>query len=257
VRVLHGFNGSNVVAAFTEAPGGGNILDINAPRNAPAKSPLAHLDKLAFHSSFYLYEVALDQTVAVTHPAIAGGSGGKAGFWNASTEFLTWEIFGRVEGTQHTLLAHGLPYVPLVVVAYQGVMVVAGTIVQNEAAGTRFVGVSADASNVYISATGYSSDLTLPAISRSYRVIVFRTPAAISDALFSGDGTGFQMGRGKVNSQRRYFRRDNGPAPLAMDLGPTIDVGGGGARVVTGGTVQTDQFYSGGFAGSGFIPVNI
>ncbi|MBN9333853.1 hypothetical protein [Devosia sp.] len=257
-RKIKGFKAANVVSAFTETGTDGSWNDIDAPRNAPAKSPLLHLDKVAFHSSFYLYEVALDQSVTLTHPAIAGGSAGKEGFWSGATNMLTWEIFGRVDKTDHLLLAHGLPYTPLVMVAYQDTMVVAGTIVQNETAGTRFVGVSADASNVYLTAVGYSSDLTLAAVNRTYRVLVFRTPAPDPLLpLFSGDASGFQFGRGMVNSSADYLRRDTSSSPLDMDLGQTIDIGNGGARVVTGGNVQTDQFYSGSFAGSAFIPVNV
>jgi hypothetical protein len=257
-RKIKGFKTANVVAGFSEPNETGAWNDIDAPRNAPAKTPMAHLDKIAFHSSFYLYEVAFDQTVTVTHPAISGGSAGKEGYWNSSVDQLSWEIFGIFQKSTHTLLTHGLGYVPLVMVSYAATMVVSGTIVQNDAAGTRFVGVSADASNVYLSDCGYSSDLTLGSVARSYRVLVFRTPAAApGKSLFSGGSGHVQLAKGMVDSSKKYLRRDSSSSPLDMDLGRTIDIANGGARVVTGGNVQSDQFYSGSFAGSSYIPVNV
>lgn len=249
----------NIAASYTEPNQTGEKRDIDAPRNAPAKSPILHLDKVAFHSSFYLYEVAVDQVVTITHPAISGGSAGWEGYERSGSKILVWEIFGRVQQTNHAMLAHGLGYAPLVMVSFDDAMIVAGTIVQNETAGTRFVSVGADSTYIYLSECGYSSDLDLPAADRNYRVLVFRTPSpnpALPMASGAPDGS-FQIGRGMIDSAKHYLRRDSSLSPLDMDIGRTVDIEGGGARVVTGGNVQTDQFYTGSFGGSPFIPVNV
>jgi len=255
VRVLHGFNGTNVVAAFTEAPGGGNILDINAPRNAPAKAPASHLDKVAFHSDFYLYERAIDTAVTVHHAAIP----------TAAVDWFAWpgvptgfQVLGRAVETSHVLLNHGLGYTPLVMVALGGAVLVCGTIVQTSTAGTRFVSVYADNQYVGLGEAGYANEVDVPAVSLIYRVVVFKTPQPDPDkALFSGNATQFQAGRGRVDSTKRYLKRVTPSASdLDMDMSQTTDVANGGSRVVTGGNVQTDRFYNGSFAGGGFIPVD-
>jgi hypothetical protein len=257
MRVLRGFPAQGVVASFVEpvpAASETEMLDIEAPCNAPALDPLSHIEQIAFHTDFNIYEVAIDQLVTLTHPAVPGGVWGQVG----APGVLTWTIYGGTSVTQQVLLEHGLGYVPLLMVAFEDSMVVAGTIVQVATGLRRFVGAWADETSVGLSVCGYSSDQPLPAVERTYRVLVFRTPAPDpSMPLFSGNTDGFQIGRGMVDSAAGYLRRDDSTSPLDMDVGRTIDIAGGGARVVTGGNVQDDPFYGGSFTGSPFIPVNV
>lgn len=253
MRVIRGFPDHNVVACYTEPNEIGDIEDFDAPRNAPAKTPSDHLDLVTFHSDFDVYRVEFDQTVTLVHPAIPGGTWGQFG----TPTVITWTIFGGVSATEQVLLNHNLGYTPLVMVAYEDAMVVAGTIVQEESGLRRFIGVWADETSVGLSVCGYSSDQALPSVERTYRVLVFRQNAFDpSLPLFSGDGNGFQMGRGVVDSEATYLRRDDSTSPLDMDLGRTVDIQGGGARVITGGNVQDDPWYTGSFTGFPFIPVN-
>ena len=255
MRVLHGFKNSNIAAAFTETPGGGGLLDINAPRNAPAKFPGQHLDKVAFHSDFYLYERAFDQAVTVHHAAIPTGVVNWFAWPGVPTGF---QVLGRVVETSHVLLNHGLGYTPLVMVALGGAVLVCGTILQASNAGTRFVSVYADNQVVGLGEAGYANEIDLPAVSLIYRVVVFKTPQPDpEEALFSGGATRFQVARGKVDSTKSYLKKVGASeSDLDMDMERTADLGNGGSRVVTGGNVQTDRFYSGSFAGGSFIPVN-
>lgn len=255
MRRLQGFKAQNIVAAYTEAPGDGNVEDINALRNAPAKTPAQHLDKVAFHSSFYLYERAFDLAVTVHHAAIPTG----VVTWDAWPGVPTgFQVLGRVVETSHVLLNHGLGYTPLVMVALGGAVLVCGTIVQTSTAGTRFVSVYADNQFVGLGEAGYANEVDVPAVSLIYRVVVFKTPQPDpSEALFSGDATRFQVGRKIVDSTKPYLKRvPPSASDLDMDMDRTVDISNGGSRVVTGGNVQTDRFYNGSFAGGGFIPVD-
>lgn len=253
---FRGFAAAGVVAAFTEpTPAiGEQWRDIDAPCNAPAKNPLAHLDKVAFHSRFYNYELALPpQNITITHAAVAN----EVTTWGFSG-ILERTVVGGVASRELVLLNHGLPYTPLVMVAYGRAMVVTGTLVQDQAEGRRFVSAWANGTSVGLGEAAYGDGVELPAVNRTYQVWVFRTPAPDpSKRLFSGGREKFQMARGMIDSAKRYLRRENGAVPFNMDFGRTVDISGGGARVVTGGISQSDAHYNGGFAGGGYQPVSV
>src|SRR5690606_23173868 len=119
----------------------------------------------------------------------------------ANPNIIAWSILGQGYETEHTLVTHGLGYTPLVMVAYDDAMVVGGTIVQSGSEGMRFVSVFADANVVGLGECGYANDVDLPAVSRTYQVLVFNTPAPDpAQPLFSGDATSFQLGRGALDS---------------------------------------------------------
>lgn len=254
-RRIHGFNAQNIVASWSEPNSEGDFRDIDAPRNAPAKNPVAHLDKVAFHSDFFLYEKAIDRIVTVSHPSVPARSVDYGGGGNRPI----WRVHGNRVSATRLLLNHSLGYTPLVMVAYSGAMLVCGTVVQRTSAGARFVSVYADNNTVGLGEAAYSTNQTLPAISRSYRVVVFRTPAPDPEKYqFSGNSDHFQIGRGVIDSDKSYLRRvDPSESDLDMDFGRTVDIKNGGARIVTGGNVQTDTYYNGSFAGGGFLPVDV
>src|SRR5690349_18735126 len=129
MRVIRGFPAEGIVACFNETPGGGNPKDINSPRNAPAKSPLLHRERIAFHSDYFQYELAMPvQSITVTLPAIPVTV---TRFEPARYLFDTPpSIFIEVNGGRQVgtvpLLYHNLGYPPLAMVSYAGRMVVGG-----------------------------------------------------------------------------------------------------------------------------------
>lgn len=256
MRVLRGFPAQGVVACFTEpVPPASQAeqLDINSPCNAPAANPMAHLDRVAFHSSFFNYELAVPmQTITVTHPRVVTSTT----VWGAPGA-ISVSITGTGREDIRSLLTHNLGYTPLVMVSYQDVMVISGTAVQVEAQGARFISVWANNSEVGLGESAYCGPTDLPEAARTYQVMVFRTPAPNPALpLFSGDNDSFQIGRGMINSDRSYLKRDpNGV--FDMDLGRTLDITNGGARMVSGGVTRSDNWYNGGFTGSPFIPVGV
>ena len=261
MRVLRGFPAQNVVACYTEPSLSGEVDDFDAPRNAPAKSPYAHLDRIAFHSRFFQYEVAIGPTrVDLTHPAVpAAATTWQAPQFAMRPARITYTVYGQqLAGTQ-VLLNHNLGYVPLVMVAVNGAIAVSGTIVQESSSGRRFVSVYATGSQVGIAWCGYSGQIDLPAVLVSYDVLVFNTPAPNPALpLFSGDASQFQIGRGMIRSNQRYLRRRAAQeTSFDFDLARTVDLANGGARIVSGGGVRQDPFYTGSYGGGPFVPVGV
>lgn len=260
MRVLRGFPAQGVVACYTEAAGGGDIEDFDAPRNAPAKTPAAHMEKIAFHSDFVPYHLALPiQSVPVSLPAVAASTATWAAppLLPGMPSRLSYSVTGQQLSGAVNAYAHNLGYVPLVMVAYAGNVIVAGRIAQSFGAGRRMISVYATTSHVVLNWCGYSSSVDLPAISITVQVLVFRTPSADpAKALFSGNPAGFQIGRGKIESTGSYLRyRSADETSTDFDLARTVGLGNGGVRISTGGDVTQDDFYSGSFAGGPFIPV--
>lgn len=263
-----GFVGSPAtVACFTEPNTTGSIQDINSPRNAPAKNPGAYPHLVQWHSEFFQYELAYPiQTVTITHPALAGQSK----FWGPSDQFwinaptytsqISYQIKGQTSWTEQALFYHNLGYIPLAFVAYNGNMLMPGVAVQIESEGrTRFVSAYVTESYVGITEVYMSSLSEIPAVSRTYQVLVFSSPAAnASLPTFSKDANHVQIGKGKIRSSKQYMKKvAPGDTPFDIDSGPTVDINQGRARIVTGGTVMTEPGYGGGFGGPSYIAVGV
>ncbi|HWJ89102.1 MAG TPA: hypothetical protein VNS12_13625 [Pelagibacterium sp.] len=265
MAVLRGFPAEGIVACFDEAPGGGDWRDINAPRNAPAKNPGAHLSAVHWHSEFFQYELAMPiQTVTVSHAALAG----RSIYWgynlvydgNNPVSTIGYLVPGQVATASHTLVSHGLGYVPLAFVAYGGRMLMPGVAVQTASDGrSRFVSPYITSGVVGLREVYNSSSSGLGAVSRTYQVMVFRVP--VEDALlplFGGGGGEAVVGRGKVRTSRTYARHAGGGAtPFNIDRGRTVDLNNGRVRIATGGTVTTEAGYGGAFTAPPFVPVGV
>lgn len=267
MAVLRGFPLQGVVACFDEPNQTGDWRDIDAPRNAPAKDPGAYLSSVYWHSEFFQYELAMPtQTVDVNHPALAGRtiSWGFSPVFDASGGYVTSGMGFRVPGSvvvqDHVLVQHDLGYPPLAFVAYEGRMLMSGVAVQVASGGrNRFVAPYVTSSVVGIREVRNSSESTLVAVTKSYQVMVFRTPAVSAGLpLFSGDGDEVIFGRGKVNTANTYARKVGaGATPFSMDQDRTVDLNNGRSRIATGGSVTTEAGYTGGFTAPPFIPVGV
>ncbi len=241
------------VAIFDEAPGGGDPADPNALRNRPLNSPAAWLAKVFFHSDFDYYEVVAGPTnVAITHPTVAG----------KTTETATLPKlvhYGQTVVTHHTLLAHGLGYVPSYMVITGSMLLPPCTRIQADGAGTlssrsRWVTPYATTSAIRLMDVGHSSDVALAAMAATYGVVVFKQPAFSNNYLFDFDPASgrVRLGKGKFDSAVRRLRLAGaaGDSPYDIPLGPTIDIANGRTRVVLpDGSVLSESGYDGGFAG--------
>lgn len=270
------FPDAGIVAMFDEPNQTGDVHDIDAPRNAPAKTPEDHLDKIYFHSSLNLLEVAMEATVTINHASVAAG-GSVSGSASQSVAFA-WA--GAVaDNLLLDISSLGLSDAPLVMVSTGDNMVWPGMPVQTDSGGrARYITAYSTATAVRLWESASKTGAVLAAASIDYKVIVFRPPAGdLNDLLMGFDPvTGeFQAGRGRFSTTKRYLQVAPGGSPVGIPLGRTIDLDDGAPRAVrpdgtaydpvpatatvtiTPGTgaVSASLDYSGTFAGSDTLEV--
>lgn len=262
MRVIRGFPNEGVVAVFDEPNELGDIEDFDAPRNAPAKYPHLNLPLVTWHSEFFQYELQTSvHTVTVTHPSVPA----KVQIFGGNPpQVPQMRLIGDAVNTSHTLVTHNLGYAPLAFVVQNGVTVICGRPVQFVAANglRRTVSSFSNPSIIGLRETGISgisgtNGVALPSVSVTYQVLVFAAPDQNpSLPLFSQDGNGVILGRGKVNTSNLYARRVAlGETPFSLDLGRTSDISNGSVRTVSGGATWSDQSYNGSFTGEGFVQI--
>jgi hypothetical protein len=263
---IRGFQTADIIACFDEAAGGGTWNDINAPRNAPAKTPGAYLDKLYWHSDCFQYEIAAGPTdVTINHTALATKTEYHGVIWNAGSfvsptpQGVAFAVQGDQRSTDILLLTHGLGYVPKAMVVLDDRMLPAGYLIQNGASGSRMVSVFATTTGIFLREHAVSGPSNLAAISKTYTVMVFRTRAPDpAEPLFGFDGSDMVLARGIVDSSRRYLRRTGvGDSPFSLNMGPTLDIDNGGVRSATGGTVVSESRYGGSMAAPSHVQVGV
>lgn len=227
------FPAEGIVAIFDEPNQTGDVHDIDAARNAPAKTPADHLDKIYFHSALDYLEVLASATVTINHAAVSAGAGvsGSAG----QDTVFQW---GGVTA-DHLLLdltAHGLAEEPFVVVATADQIIWPGMPVQTESGGrARYATAYSTTTAVRLWETASRTSNALSAASIEYTVLAFRKPSGdLNDILqaFDPDTGEFQMGRGRFSSLRRYLQIAPGGSPLGLTIGRTIDLNNGAMRAV-------------------------
>lgn len=277
MRVAQGFAAQNVVAIYDEPNTTGDFRSFDAPRNAPAKNPAAHLALVYWHSDFFQYELAVNPTaVTINHTALAGrvrydGIGPNGAFDNATSPptgeggattpaggVIYVTKFGQVRVTDIVLLNHGLGYVPVCFVASQGRILLPGTLIQSLSGGRcRNVVPFATSTQIGLREIAASSQSSLPAMSRSYELLVCRNPVQQSGRPMMGmEGNNLIVARGKVDTSKRYIRRAlAGEGSLDLDRGRTADIRGGRMRQATGGVVTSEPGYTGSFAAPPFIAI--
>lgn len=242
------------MACFEEPNTTGGVLDIDAPRNAPMKTPIDHLDKVFWHSTFDQFELAYGPTnVTINHTTLAGSSTA------LTIGSLSYLIYGSVRTTDILLLTHSLGYKPRVKVAIGGKVVAAGQIIQDNVNYRRSISVHTTTTGVYLRETAYSSNVALPAHSQDYRVYVFAQTTAVPGApKFSKSGSLVTVGKDAVRSDRRYLRRTGvGDEEFSIDSGPTIDIDNGAKRVANGGVLTTETGYGGSMAAPPHVKVGL
>lgn len=259
---IRGFPSHDLVACFDEAPGGGDIEDINAPCNAPAKTPANYLTSLIWHSDLFQYEVALEASVTINHAGLGvstltiGTNGFSIGGGGAS---VTANINGAITSADYLLATHGLGFIPTAMVALDGRMLPSGFLAQLSGGSLRELAPFVTTSGVYIRDTSISSSVALPPISLTYRVMVFNSRAKNpAMPLFGGSPTTMNMARGIIDGSRKYAKQVAvGESPYSINIGPTLDIANGRVRSATGGIVQTEPSYSGSFAAPAFRNIGL
>ena len=254
MAVLRGFRDAGIVACFHEMQGGGGIYDLNAPRNAPAANPSANLSDVIWHSEFGQYELAMpEQVKTINHPAVSGrtrqyGIHYRDGF-DESDVGVNMSVAGRIATAEHTLVTHNLGYPPKVFAVYENHMLTTGEIVQRSDNRNRSVCLFVTNTIVGLREIGYSDSNSLSAVTRTYRVLVFRDQAQDPGApLFDGPNP-VRFSKGKIASDKSYLRKAGaGSSAYVLNQGPTLDVRNGRVRLATGGVIIDEAGYNGSMA---------
>ncbi len=250
-----GFASHDAVALFKEASASGVQTNWWSVRNSPIRVPGSNLSNVYFHSDFDYYELARPKaTITVSHTSVPVYISPDIGIPG-----LVIKLTGQTRLNDIPIFTHGLGYVPRYMVAFGGAVLTNGTLVQDVGTDgrTRIISAFADANKIYLRELARSTATALPAVSKTYEVMVFKHPTKDpSKPLFSFDGSVVQIGRGAVSSDKNYLRRVL-PAESSFDIdrGPTMDIANGSIRVVSGGNVYSEPHYTGSFVGPAFIPV--
>lgn len=222
---LRAFPAAGIVAMFDEPNVTGDVLDIDAPRNAPAKTPADWLPNIYFHSDLDYMETVFAGDVEVSHPAIDVDPG---------SGYSDYVVFTD-DDEDHILYEHNLGYPPMALVAIGGNIIWPGMLIHVDGGVNfwRFGTVYCDDQYVRLFVkTAVLSGNDAPAADLSYTVLVFKEHEATGDKLFDFDpATGVTtMGRGKFSSAARYLQVAAGGSPLGIALGRTIDLNNGCSR---------------------------
>lgn len=234
-------------ALYVPAGSSGDPDDPNSAQNAPLNNPLANLASIRLHSDLDYYQVHSITSVTVNHPAVAGASA-------VISATPTFTRYGQLSKTNHTLVTHGLGYVPNYMIESGGTLIGQSSKIQVEN-GYRTVSPYATTSTINLLDVGISTNSTLSGMSKTYRVIIFRQPTADSTYLFDWDpDTGaLIMGKGKFRGSLQALRRTllGDASPFDIPLGRTTDIRNGVSRtVLADGTTFSHPNYTGSFTGS-------
>lgn len=241
-------------ALYEEPVTTGDVEDPNSPRNAPLNNPGAHMSRVRFHSDFDYYHIAVGPSSAsVAYPQRNGQTVTVINY-GVGQQLIRQ---GNMVSANHTLLTHGLGYVPAYMIISGNDLVTPSFIIQTSGAYVRRITPYATATTINIresSVTG-ASGVNIPALTQSYTVLVFRAPIEDSPHLFDFDPiTGVVLiGKGKFRNTFHSLRvaTPGDPQPFDIALGRTVDIRGGRSRTVSpSGVVVTESGYSGSFSGS-------
>jgi hypothetical protein len=233
----------------------------------PYTNPEDHLNAVFFHSDFDYYAVAASANVAVNHAAYAAATPAiTRNYYNAVRINIYWPY----QTTTRVLFNHNLGYVPKFLIADEDYHELpAGVPIQyfaSENGGVRFDKHYATATQIIQEEVACPGLDPLPAISKTYRIVVFRDPAADpAKPMFQGKGSEAIFGRGKIVGSEKSLRRAlAGETAFSMPTGRIYDIANGQVRYVRGDGFWIESksvrgstiiSYDGSFTGSDFLSV--
>ena len=235
------FAAEGITALFDEPNTTGDVHDIDAPRNAPAKYPEANLDKVYFHSDLDYLEVLADSTTVINHSSVAGTTTG--GVDNNTgqgqgTNDLDSAVLYNASSTTHLLYTHGQAYLPRVAVIVDDQVLFPGMPVQSASDGrARYCSAYMTSTELRLHEWTSVGTTTLSAVSKTYRFLVFRDmrdPDPAIDEAFkftAADGI-VSMAHDRFNSARAYLQVVPGGSPFALSYGKQMDLANGAPRFV-------------------------
>lgn len=238
------------VCIFDDGAGGGDTLDLDAPRNAAAADPGNHLEHVWWHSRVQPYRQHIAPTdVPLTLPAVAGTTRTFTG------PLMSVTIRGQIVRTDFDLIDHGLPYIPPFQVLIGNQVITHSLKVQTvDTSGNvriRRVTAYATSSKIRLATWGASTDLSLPSTSLTFTVAVFSYPEADSEVIMSRDpATGrVIMDKGRFDTAAKVLRAAlPAESPFDAFIEPSIDIANGRTRRgLPDGTIEDEAGYNGSF----------
>lgn len=270
------FNTPLTAAGYAETVGGGEIDDINAPRNAPAKTPASNLDKIIVHSGLDYLEAAFGPTdVVVNHAAVAAGSP-PAG--------MSINFGWSTAAADHLLFNHNLGYLPIAFVAVNDSQLTPGMPVQVQAdGGCRYASFSVTETGLYLHESASVGSSNLAAISLTYTFAIMKRPPLAPTGgrmLQFSEATGvLSLAGDKVRSDRKYAQVAPDGELFGIASGRNIDLANGAPRFVRpdgttvdpvpslqlsmswafgyGSTFGSPMVYNGSFVGEGSVQLRV
>jgi hypothetical protein len=219
---------------------------VSGDKFGPYKNPTAHLDLLRFHSDMQYLSLAVQQDVVVNHTSLAGSTGvapgGAPATGDGSSGSAQPVANGDIRADMIDLVNHDAGAIPPYYVLYNGQAVSAGTVVQDDGDRARLVSSWVTSSKVGIKAIAFSSVSALAAVSRTYRVVVFRQFAPQPGLpLYRFRPSEIQLGAGKISDTNPALRRANvGEATFYIPKAPDTDIRNGAIRSISSAGVTTD-----------------
>lgn len=217
----------------------GDFDDPDSDRNAPLNNPLDNLQYLIWHIQLDNMEVVIEQEATVNHPEMPIGSSSIGGSGEGSS--LSSNIDYSYTPIDYTLFAHNLGYEPIIYVSDGTKIIPPGYVLQRAGSGgtaVRYVSFYVDSTNVYLREHGTKGGSALPAISKTYNVMVIghqspsegNVPVILKD--FNPTTGVLKLGDGRFSSEKRYLQVVPGGTPFGLALGKTMDFNNGAPRFV-------------------------
>lgn len=186
------------------------------------------LNSLYFHSDLNYLGNTQTATTTVTHPVRTAAPASQSKHAGASYAIL--------KGTQeYTLLNHsGNTDTPFIVQENSN-QLMQGLPIQTSGASVRAVGAYNDGSSIKIRETYVTHSNSLPAVNKTYTVYMFNI---VSNTNVSADNTlkitptNFTAGAGRLNTNKKYIRREDTNPDFYFSKAKTADVQRGKLKVI-------------------------
>lgn len=205
--------------------------------DAPLYNPLQHLDKIKIHSALAYLQRAIEIDVTINHAAVAASNG-----FSWSTFSFNWTpqayTIDRLLGT------HNLGVIPICLLASGGAIVDPGIPIQvNGSGGTRYLDIYLTTTEVRARERVDSGTGSLPAINRTYKLIVLRKATPLPGEVFWAENGRV---RGETFDSDYHYLRAVAAGESPYRLTPAvqqIDTEGGICRFVDPLGTVTHDFY--------------
>lgn len=212
-------------------------------------NPVPNLDDVFFHSDLDYMGIAANIEVTVTHPARAKGAPAEAHSYATPTFYAATS----------DPLAHNLGYVPHGLCFIGNDMLPANTQIQFVGTSFRTVALELTANELRIFETCWVYNTALPAITKTYRIVLFTPKIQPSgNTMIEIKPERVIASGGKLDTNLNYIRRASQNPDFYFSKGRTADANNGSFKIVTAnGSTIVRSPYAGSFTGVPGIGIEI